>query len=108
MEALFNFAGLTMGVHLVCSLALLAMLRTDPLATELFALPNAWLGPRPSWLDLHLLRARFFLPWVPSPLAMGECPLATRAVFWLARLSGGIFPLAILAFLVSAFAVSGR
>lgn len=108
MEILFKFAGFAMGVHLLCSIALLAMLHADPLARELFALPNSWLGARPAWLSFRLLRAKFFLPWMPSPRAMDERSFAMRALFWSARLSGGVFPLATLAFLASVFVVSGR
>lgn len=96
-------AGVTMGAHIFCSLILLVTLRNDPLATELFALPNAWLGTRPSWLTIRLLRAKFLLPWVPTPAAMSECSSTTRAVLYIARGSGAVFPLAMIAFLVAVF-----
>lgn len=105
MEILFKLAGQAMGVNLLCSLVLLATLHNDPMANELFAMPNAWLGARPRWLSLRLLRAKFFLPWVPSPHGMSDQSLAIRIIFWLARGSGTAFPLMILAFLVSLFIV---
>lgn len=108
MEQLFMLAGFAMGLHILCSQILLAVLHRDSLGTELFALPNAWLGSRPSWLSIRLLRAKFFLPWVPSPVAIVECSSATRAIFYLARLSGMAFPLAFLAFLVTAFVMASR
>jgi hypothetical protein len=108
MEMLFKLAGLAMCTNVLCSLVLLAKLHNDPLAGELFALPNAWLGPRPRWLGIRLLRAKFFLPWVPSPRGLSESSLGTRAVFFLARMSGVAFPIAILAFLASSFILAGR
>jgi len=98
-----NLAGLAMIANVLCSVFLLAKLHSEPLSGELFALPNAWLGPRPRWLSLRLLRAKFFLPWVQSPPEMSEFPLATRAIFWSARLSGSVFVVAIFAFLASIF-----
>jgi hypothetical protein len=101
MEMLFKLAGLAMCTNVLCSLVLLAKLHNDPLAGELFALPNAWLGPRPRWLGIRL-------PWVPSPRGLSESSLGTRAVFFLARMSGVAFPIAILAFLASSFILAGR
>ena len=103
METLFNIAGFTMILNVLCSLFLLAQLHNDPLSGELFALPNAWLGPRPRWLSLRLVRAKFFLPWVPSPPAMSEYSLSTRAAFFLVRASGVAFPVAMFAFLIGIF-----
>jgi hypothetical protein len=103
METLFNIAGFALILNVLCSLFLFAKLHNEPLSAELFALPNAWLGPRPRWLSLRLLRAKFFLPWVPSPPAMSEYSISTRATFFLARASGVAFPLAIFAFLVGVF-----
>ena len=108
METLFALAGLAMCTNVFCSLVLLAKLHDDPLAGELFVLPNAWLGPRPRWLGLRLLRAKFFVPWVPSPPALSESSFGIRAVFLLARISGAAFPLAILAFLASAFVLAAH
>jgi hypothetical protein len=108
MEKLFVLAGLAMCAHTLCSLILLVTLHNNPLAEELFALPNAWLGPRPRWLSIRLLRGKFLLPWVPSPVAMSECSPVTRAIFFLARVSGAAFPLAILAFLVAVFVLASR
>ena len=103
MEVLFNLAGFAMMLHVLCSLFLLAKLHNDPLSGELFVLPNAWLGSQPRWLSLRLLRAKFFVPWAQSPLAMSESSFATCAIFWVARLSGTVFVLAIFAFLASIF-----
>ena len=108
METLFTLAGLAMCTNVLCSLILLAILHNVPLAGELFALPNAWLGPRPRWLGIRLLRAKFFLPWVPSPSGLSESSAGARIVFFLARFSGAAIPLAILAFLASAFIIAGH
>lgn len=108
MEALFNLAGFTMMMHILCSLSLLAKLHDEPLSSELFALPDTWHGPRPRWLGLRLLRAKFLLLWVPAPPAMSEYSFATRAVFFLARVSGAAFPLAVLAFLAGIFVFASR
>jgi len=108
METLFKIAGSAMLLNVLCSLFLLAKLDVESLRNELFALPNTWLGARPSWLGPRLLRAKFFLPWVPSPPAIRECSSSMRAAFILARVSGIAFPLAISAFFVGAFVVASR
>jgi hypothetical protein len=108
MDSLFVLAGIAMGVHLLCSIVLLVATYDTPLARELFAMPNAWLGPQPKWLGLRLLRAKYFLPWVPSPHGMRECALATRIVFSVARTSGMAFPLLVLAFLAAGFVGASR
>ena len=103
METFFYIAGCSVAIHLVGSVLLLALVRNDPLAQELFALPNSWLGPRPRWLSLQLLRAKFFLPWIPAPSGMAQQTVSVRLSFWTARFAGAVFPCAILAFLVLAF-----
>ncbi len=108
MDTLFNIAGLAVILNVLCSLFLLAKLHDDPLSDELFALPNAWLGPRPRWLRVRLLRAKFFLPWVAPPPAISEHSLATRAGFFLARASGAAFPLAMVALFVGVFFLASR
>lgn len=108
MEKLFMLAGLSMCAHILCSLILLVTLHNDPLAKELLTLPNSWLGPSPSWLSIRLLRAKFLLPWVPTPVALSEFSYTIRAVFYISRVSGAAFPLAILAFLVAAFVTASR
>lgn len=92
MEALFNFAGFTMMMHILCSLFLLAKLHDEPLSSALFALPDTWHGPRPRCLGLRLLRAKFLLLRVPAPPAM----------------RGAAFPLAVLAFLADIFVFASR
>ena len=95
----------------VLSNTLLRQLSEDvPMVAELFALPNAWLGPRPSWTSasVPVLRAKYFLPWVAAPARMAEQPWAVRATFWSARLTGAASPVAMIAFFGSAVVQSGQ
>ena len=108
MAIVFKIAALGMGVHVVLSILLLAILRNDPLADELFALPNAWLGPRPNPLSLRLLRAKYFLPWVVPPSSMAQQPLFVHGLFWFSRLAGAAFPCLMIIFLVLMIVDSGR
>jgi hypothetical protein len=108
MEILFDVALWLFGANLLLSLLLFARLHEDPVSEHLFALPNAWLGPRPRYLSLRLLRAKFFLPWVESPSEMAAQGVWIRAAFWLARFTGAGFVIAIFSFLVSAFLVGVR
>jgi hypothetical protein len=101
VDALFLAAGCALMVNLVLSLWLYFVLREEPVARELFALPNAWLGkapPRP-----HLLRLKFSLPWAAVPTSMSQQPLVIRCVFHVARIAGAAFPCLIAAFFVGAF-----
>jgi hypothetical protein len=106
MDTVFVLAGIAMGAHMLCSLMLPVALRGTPLADELFAMPNAWLGPRPKWPGFRLLRARYVLPRVSAPPGMRDCASGTRVVFFLARVFATAFPLLVLAFLATAFVVS--
>ncbi|MDE0855415.1 MAG: hypothetical protein OSA97_13435 [Nevskia sp.] len=106
MEAIFKIAGWGMGAHVVLSLLLLAILGDDPLADELFALPNAWLGPRPRVFGVRLLRAKYFLPWIAPPGSMTRQPLAVQGLFWMARLAGAAFPCLMVVFFVMSFVES--
>ena len=73
------------------------------LAMELFAVPNAPLAP--DW-GFRLLRAKYFLPWTPSPTGMKNESLLTHLIFWLTRITGAAFPLVMLAFFAGAFVVA--
>ena len=101
MDALFLAAGCALTVNLALSVWLYFVLREEPIARELFALPNAWLGkapPRP-----QLLRLKFSLPWVAVPTGMTQQPLVIRCAFHVARIAGGAFPCLIAVFFVGAF-----
>lgn len=89
-----------MFAHVALSLALRALVRGNgTLAAELFAIPNEWIGR--SW-GLRLLRARYYLPWRQAPSEMRQQDLLARITFVLARLTGLVVPVAMLAFLVGA------
>jgi len=108
MTILFNSACWSLGAYVLFSIVLLGRLRDDPLCEQLFAVPNAWLGPRPKSLSRRYLRAKFFLPWVQAPSDMARQSVGIRAMFWVARLAGAGFVVAILAFFVSTFLVSAH
>lgn len=97
-----------MGTHIAMSALLFAILRNDPLAEELFAFPNAWLGPRPRALSPRMLRAKYFLPWISSPGSMTQQSLLVQGLFWFSRLAGVAFPCFMAAFFVMLFVESGR
>jgi hypothetical protein len=101
MFVLLQLAGASLVAHLALSQWLRVLIQwRSPLATELFAVPNAPIAP--DW-GFRLLRAGYFLPWRPQPIAMLEQPLSVRLVFWLARLTGAATPVLMLAFFGAAF-----
>ncbi len=80
-----NLAGICLVAHFALSMALRTRIRTgEPLFAEVFG--------SPIWGDLAgspwLMRARFFWPWASSPSAVASCSIATRALFWAARIAG--------------------
>jgi hypothetical protein len=103
MSALFDIAGWSFAVSFVFSVLLGARLRGDPITDELFAIPYRGLGRDAGSSSPRLLRARYFLPWTPSPASLAEHPLSTRAIFWIARIAGATFACAMLAFLTLTF-----
>ena len=108
MKILFDIAIWLLGANLLLSVLLLALLHDDPVSEHMFALPNDWLGPRPWYLSLRLLRVKFFMPWVESPSEMATQGACIRTVFWLTRFSGAGFVIAIFSFLISAILVGVR
>jgi hypothetical protein len=106
MFTLFQVAGVAMVAHVVLSQVLRFMVGwKSSVALELFAVPNAPLVPD---LGVRLLNAKYFLPWVPSPIAMHSQPFFTRLIFWLTRITGPLFPLAMLSIFVGAFVIATR
>lgn len=101
MDILFAAAGCALLANIALSLWLFSAVRQDPVARELFAVPNAWLGPRLT--RPQLLRFKFSLPWVAAPSAMAEQPILVRSAFYLARIAGAAFPCLIAAFLIGGF-----
>ena len=83
--------------HIALCVVLRMLLRGDAeLSSVLFLAPNAWLGFN---LGPKLLRAKYFMPRAQVPEEMNEQSLSVRATFLLARTSGGLVPLLLLAFL---------
>jgi hypothetical protein len=101
MDALFFGAGIALLVNLALSVWLFFALREDPIARELFYIPNSWLGPMPT--SLQLLRFKFSLPWVTSPQSMTQQPFVVRFAFQIARVTGAAFPCLMMGFFVGAF-----
>jgi hypothetical protein len=106
MSTLFDIALILFGTNLLLSLVLFARLCNESICEQLFALPNSFLGTRPRYLSLQLLRLKFYLPWVKAPLEMDSQAGWIRLAFWLARISGTSFFIVIIAFFVSLFVVA--
>lgn len=87
--------------NILLSLLLFHMLREDPVAAELFVVPNAWLGRPPS--RSQLLRFKYSLPWVAPPSGMKGQAGLIRGAFLIARVAGAAFPCLMAGFLVGAF-----
>lgn len=105
LSALLFAGGIFMMAHLILSQVLRVLVQwKSPLAIELFAvIPNAALGV-PDF-GVRLLNAKYFVPWIPSPVGMNAQPLPIRLVFWLTRIAGLACPLLWLAALAGAFFV---
>lgn len=103
MIMLFDVAAWLFGINMVLSLVLFSQLRNETVCEQIFALPNSFIGSRPKYLSLYLLRVKYFFPWVKTPSEMLSQAGWVRVVFWLARVSGACFIIAIIAFFVSLF-----
>jgi hypothetical protein len=101
MDILFISAGLALMANVAISVWLFSATRQNPIAHELFARPNAWLGSRPA--SPQLLHFKFSLPWVAAPDAMVEQPFLVRGAFHVARIAGAAFPCLMVAFFIGAF-----
>jgi hypothetical protein len=106
METLFFTAGVAMLLHIALSTIARRGLASHPaIETELFAVPNRWLGAP----DLiQLLRVRYFLPFRELPEGSHVLEPWVRGTLLAARLSGLIFLCAILGIFVTAFIDAGR
>jgi len=83
---LLNAAGSCVVAHLASSAAVRATIPAkDSAFDHVFGSPM-WgdVLARHAWL----VRTRFFWPWVSSPSELASRGLATRALFWVARLAG--------------------
>lgn len=108
LDQLFRLAGYAMAAHLAASTILLFQIGPGSLADELFLLPNSWLGTKGRETSFRLLRAKFFLPWVPKPHGLEGWGLWAWLMFTLARWTGTAFPLLMLAFFAAAFVEAGH
>ena len=103
---LFQIGGVALVAHIILSQVLRVIVGwNSPLAIELFAVTSV---PSIPVLGFRLFNARYFLPWVPSPIDMQAQSFPTGLVFWLTRITGAIFPLAILSSFAGAFAIAAK
>ncbi len=80
---------------LLCRGVLHAIGDDSPLAHDLFAQGNAWLGPKPAYAaNPKLLRASYYLPWRPLPAEVADEAAQVRLMLWAARACGLAVPLA--------------
>jgi hypothetical protein len=96
--AFMQFAVMSVLAHLISTIALRLTVRArKPIVVKLFAEPflGGLLGT--PWY----LRARFFWPWTTSPEELSQCSPVVHFLFWVARLAGGLFAVAIVGFLCS-------
>ena len=90
--------------ELLCRQVLQAIGDDSPLAHDLFAQGNAWLGPKPAYAaNPKLLRARHYLPWRALPEAVADESPQLRPMLWAARACGLAVPLAFVWFWAQAF-----
>ncbi len=76
----------------------------SPLAQDLFAQGNAWLGPKPAYAaNPKLLRARYYLLWRPLPAEVADEAPQVRPMLWAARACGLVVPFALVWFWAQAF-----
>ena len=98
-DLFFSFAGLCMVLHLVFSwLVRFAMRSDEQVLDEVFGFSTfgRLFTRRP-----HLMRVRFFLPWVPIQSVAGYS-VPARSVVWAARLFGTGFIVSLLGLVGSA------
>ena len=90
--------------ELLCRWVLNDIGNDSPLAHDLFAQGNAWLGPKPAYAaNPKLLRASYYLPWRPLPAEVADEAPQVRLMLWAARACGLVVPLAFVWFWAQAF-----
>lgn len=103
LDGLFFIGGGSLLAHFaVCTWVRSRLSDHHDLLRALFAIPNEVLL-RGSGIELRLLRARYYLPWVRVPLNDVQLDLLDRIALSLARVTGLVVPTALLAFFVAAF-----
>lgn len=105
MKTLFFISQLSFGVHIASSFILLFITRQTPIAEELFAQSNEYLG-NVGWAP-RVLKAIYFIPWRAAPNEMQLQNLSVRVLFWVSRVTGACIFISILGFFVGVFIVAG-
>ena len=84
---LTNVGGAALWVHILLGLWVsFKIRRNSEVASEMFASPSfGGLLPWP-----HLMRIKYYLPWVPAPKT-ASLPKAMRRAAWATRVSGSVF-----------------
>ncbi|MES1195880.1 MAG: hypothetical protein ABUL58_02945 [Steroidobacter sp.] len=102
-DTLFNIAGISMGLHLICCQIMIWLLRDQRnLLQEYFAIPNEILV-RGSNISIRLLRVRYYWPWTSSVSMSSQLDLSSRIISVLARITGLLVPLAFTVYLFVMF-----
>jgi hypothetical protein len=103
LDGLFFAGGGCLHAHLgICSWAQRRLSDHEDLRRRLFAIPNEILM-RDSGVEVRLLRARYYLPWVRISLGDVQLDSLSRIALTLARVTGLVTPIALLAFFVASF-----
>ena len=100
MNAFLQVAGLAILLHIGACVFVLLAINSPDVATQLFAVPNNWLGPPPA---IRLMRVRFYWPFVSLPSEVRMLESRTRAMIFVARLTGLGFFCSMFGFFVAAF-----
>lgn len=95
-------AGVAMLAHVgLCALLLHGLENNEPVREALMAIPNRPLGtPR----SFRLLRARYYLPWLPLPPGASDLEPWVRGALLASRVSGFLFAASVTGFFVTIFA----
>jgi hypothetical protein len=106
MTGLFFFAGgAAMLAHIALCALLVRGLANDGATKEtLMAIPNRPLAPASS---IRLLRARYYLPWQTLPATINELKVWVRGTLLTARITGLVFVVSVVGFLVAEVASAG-
>jgi hypothetical protein len=95
MKTILTITGHSMLLHVLCTFLLRRLVADDSdVGGEIFTKPSvAFTTTRPKYL-----RAKYFLPWTPSPEFLDEESVTVRLLFWGARISGGLAAAGFIAF----------
>ena len=105
MDALLLIAGLGMLSHVVLSKVASRGITDPRLESELFAVPNRFLGTSGS---IRLLRIRYCFPFSSLPVNVRALEPRVRATLLAARVAGLCFLCALVGFLVAVLVEAGN